>query len=49
MRHLIVVVIAAVNWFIGTAWAYEEAPVPNGGTLVGTVMLEGKVPRPKGL
>ncbi len=28
--------------------AYEEVTVIDGGTLTGTVMLEGKVPRPKG-
>ncbi len=28
--------------------AYEEAPVVNGGTLAGTVVLDGKVPMPKG-
>jgi len=31
-----------------TVWAYEEVAVPDGGTIRGTVILEGKVPRPKG-
>ena len=29
-------------------WAYEEIQVPDGGTLTGTVKLEGLVPKPKG-
>jgi carboxypeptidase family protein len=30
------------------AFAYEEIKVPEGGTLMGTVKLEGTVPKPKG-
>ena len=30
------------------AWAYEEVTVTNGGTLAGTVMLAGEIPKPKG-
>jgi hypothetical protein len=48
MRYLVAVWIVAASWFGGTVWAYEEAPVSDGGTLVGTVMLEGEVPKPKG-
>ena len=34
---------------LGTpALAYEEIAVSEGGTLMGTVKLEGKVPKPKG-
>ncbi|MBI5855434.1 MAG: carboxypeptidase regulatory-like domain-containing protein [Nitrospirae bacterium] len=29
-------------------WAYEEIAVSDGGSLVGTVVLDGKVPNPKG-
>ncbi len=32
----------------GPALAYEEVMVPDGGTLTGTVKLDGKVPKPKG-
>jgi hypothetical protein len=48
MRYLIALLIAALGCFGGTTWAYEAAPVPDGGTLVGTVRLDGKVPKPKG-
>ena len=48
MRCLIAALIAASIWCGETAWAYEEVPVPDGWTLVGTVILEGTVPRPKG-
>jgi hypothetical protein len=30
------------------AWAYEGITVSDGGTLIGTVKLEGQVPKPKG-
>ena len=30
------------------AWAYEGITVADGGTLTGTVKLEGQVPKPKG-
>ncbi len=32
----------------GSAFAYEEITVPDGGTLTGQVTLEGAVPKPKG-
>ncbi|MBA5868018.1 MAG: carboxypeptidase regulatory-like domain-containing protein, partial [Nitrospira sp. CR1.3] len=41
----------AVGWLVvagAMAWAYEEIQVPDGGTLTGTVKLEGLVPKPKG-
>jgi hypothetical protein len=31
-----------------TAWGYEELVVTDGGTLSGTVILDGQVPHPKG-
>lgn len=37
-----------VTCFGGTALAYEEITVSDGGTIVGTVKLEGTVPKPKG-
>jgi hypothetical protein len=42
---------AVVGWLVAagtTAWAYEEIQVSDGGTLTGTVKLEGQVPKPKG-
>lgn len=30
------------------AWAYDEIPVTDGGTVSGTVLLDGPVPMPKG-
>ncbi|HEY6973816.1 MAG TPA: carboxypeptidase-like regulatory domain-containing protein [Nitrospiraceae bacterium] len=37
-----------VGWLAGTAWAYEEITVADGGSLSGTVTLLGEVPKPKG-
>jgi len=48
MRFLLAAIVAATTGIGSSAWAYEESPVTEGGTLVGTVTLEGKVPRPKG-
>jgi len=39
------------GWLVmsgATAWAYEEIQLSDGGTLTGTVKLEGTVPKPKG-
>lgn len=35
-------------WLSGPAMAYEEISVMEGGTIMGTVKLEGQVPKPKG-
>jgi hypothetical protein len=48
MRFLCAALIAAFAGAGEVAWAYEETVVSEGGSLVGTVTLEGKVPRPKG-
>ncbi len=41
--------IVALGWMShGQAFAYEEIAVADGGTLIGTVTLQGKVPGPKG-
>ena len=48
MRYLCAALIAALAGVGEVAWAYEETIVSEGGTLVGTVTLEGKVPQPKG-
>ena len=47
MRKTIAAVLIA-GWLGGTAWAYEEITVTDGGTLSGKVVLDGKVPTPKG-
>jgi hypothetical protein len=47
LKHI--VVATAVAFSLGApAWAYEEMTVSEGGTLKGTVKLEGTVPKPKG-
>lgn len=48
MRYVIGLLIAVLVCAGGPAWAYDEAPVPNGGTLTGAVKLDGAVPKPKG-
>lgn len=41
--------VVAASWLSqGQAFAYEEIAVADGGTLIGTVTLSGKVPGPKG-
>jgi len=43
--------LTMAGWLVmsgATAWAYEEIQVSDGGTLTGTVKLEGLVPKPKG-
>src|SRR5262250_3176233 len=43
--------LTMVGWIVMTgapAWAYEEVQVSDGGTLTGTVKLDGQVPKPKG-
>ena len=48
MRYLCAALIAAVVGAGEVAWAYEEITVTEGGSLSGTLSLEGQVPRPKG-
>ena len=45
---LMLAVIAAIGLSHEQARAYEEIVVPDGGILMGTVTLQGKVPSPKG-
>jgi hypothetical protein len=46
---LVVAMVVAASWASqGQAVAYEEIAVADGGTLIGTVTLSGKVPGPKG-
>lgn len=43
---LILLLVASLNG--EASWAYEETTVSDGGTVIGTVTLEGQVPKPKG-
>jgi hypothetical protein len=46
---LVTMGVVAASWVSqGQAVAYEEIAVADGGTLIGTVTLSGKVPGPKG-
>ena len=38
--------VGLVALFAQTAWSYEEIKVTNGGTIKGTVTIEGGQPRP---
>jgi hypothetical protein len=47
IRYVLLAVVATFT--IGSpAYAYKEVTVSDGGTLTGTVTLEGQVPKPKG-
>jgi hypothetical protein len=46
--RLISGIIVSFLMSMGHALAYEEITVSDGGTLTGTVVLEGQVPKPKG-
>ncbi|MDF0642443.1 MAG: carboxypeptidase regulatory-like domain-containing protein [Nitrospira sp.] len=47
MKHSIAMAMM-VACLSGTAFAYQEITVAEGGTVTGTVTLEGNVPKPKG-
>ena len=47
--HLVITVAILAAIGLGMpAWAYDEIAVTDGGSLTGTLFLEGQVPRPKG-
>jgi len=48
MRFLLAVIDAVMTGMGSPTWAYEESSVTEGGRLVGTITLDGQVPRPKG-
>lgn len=48
MKFLFGVLLGMVTGFAWPAWAYEPATVLDGGSVVGTVTLDGAVPKPKG-
>jgi hypothetical protein len=48
MRYLCAALIAALIGAGNVAQAYEETTVSEGGTIMGTVTLDGQVPKPKG-
>ena len=49
LAHLLVEEgLAVMAGMDSSAWAYEEGPVTDGGRVVGTITLDGQVPKPKG-
>ena len=48
MRYVMTVASLVAIGLGGPAWGYEEITVTEGGSLVGTVTLDGHVPKPKG-
>jgi len=48
MLYMIAILLLATYLSGGAAWAYEDIAVSDGGTVLGTVKLEGQVPKPKG-
>ena len=48
VRTIVAVALGALLACAGSAGAYEEIEVKDGGTLVGTVTLTGELPKPKG-
>ncbi|HSA61117.1 MAG TPA: carboxypeptidase regulatory-like domain-containing protein, partial [Nitrospiraceae bacterium] len=48
MRYLYAAIITLLAGMASSAWAYEEGPVTDGGSISGTITLAGEVPKPKG-
>ena len=48
MRYVLAAIFAVMAGMDSSAWAYEEGPVTDGGRVVGTITLDGQVPKPKG-
>lgn len=48
MRLLLALIVASFSAISSPAFAYQEMTVSEGGTLTGTVKLDGIVPKPKG-
>ena len=48
MKSLCGVLVALVTGFAWPVWAYESVTVLDGGSVIGTVTLDGAVPKPKG-
>ncbi|WP_455389524.1 hypothetical protein, partial [Petrachloros mirabilis] len=48
MRCFVYATIAIMIGVSSPAWSYEAIQVTDGGTLTGTITLNGKVPKPKG-
>ena len=48
MRYVLAAMFAMMAGMDSSAWAYEEGPVTDGGRVVGTITLDGQVPKPKG-
>ncbi|MGE3151140.1 MAG: hypothetical protein AB7G48_00805 [Nitrospiraceae bacterium] len=48
MKYLRVVFLTLVTGFAWPAWLSEAVTVLDGGSIVGTVTLDGAVPKPNG-
>ena len=48
MRYCVSTMLAILIGTVSPAWCYEVIAVSDGGTLTGTVRLEGQIPKPKG-
>ena len=48
MRYCVNTMLAILIGTVSPAWCYEVIAVSDGGTLTGTVRLEGQTPKPKG-
>lgn len=48
MGYFLTALIAILTGIGSPVWSYEEAAVTDGGRLVGTIILDGPVPKPKG-
>lgn len=42
-----IMAVAAFGWCVGTGFAYEGAPVSDGGSIAGEVKFQGTAPAPK--
>ncbi len=48
MRYLLVALVGIVTGIGSPVWSYEEVSVTDGGRVVGTITIDGQVPKPKG-
>ena len=48
MRYLLVALVGVLTSIGSPVWSYEEVSVTDGGRVVGTITLDGQVPKPKG-
>src|SRR5574339_963990 len=48
MHRMILILLLAASLSGEAGWAYEEITVSDGGSVSGTVKLDGQIPKPKG-